>query len=117
MNVIVSLDGAVQGQGIKASVDDWLNIGSDSWGKTPNEIKAAAYQAAKVSGWKDAGLLQVIIRCWKMDEDMAKFTLETLKELEIQHPFQVDEIRKDESKPPVWKIKNCDKTLPFPEKT
>ncbi len=116
MNAIVSLNGSVQGQGVRVDADDWLNIGSETWQKTPPAVKAAAYQAALAVGWKEEGLFQIITRTWKVDEDMAKFTLDTLKELAAEYPFEVEELKKDESKPPVWKIKDCDRTLPFPEK-
>lgn len=116
MNVLVSLDGAVQGQGIKLSARDWLDIGSDTWATTSDQMKAAAYQAAKTRGWQDEGLLQIMIKCWgeRVDEDTAKFTLETLKELAQQYPVPVEELYKDTSPPPVFKIKGCDKTIPFP---
>lgn len=117
MNVLVSLDGSVQSQGIKVSARDWLDMGSETWTTTPDEVKAAAYQAAQVTGWKDDGLLKIMTKCWgpRVDEDTAQFTLQTLKDLAAQYPLPVEELKKDESKPPVWKIKGCDKTLPFPD--
>jgi hypothetical protein len=116
MNVLVMLDSAVQGQGIKLSARDWLDMGSETWQSTSDEAKAAAYQAAVLLGWKDEGLLKIMTGCWgpRVDEGTAKFTLEFLKDLAVIHPIAVEEVYKDESKPPVWKIKDCDKTLPFP---
>ena len=118
MNVLVSLDGSVQSQGVKVSARDWLDMGSETWATTPDETKAAAYQAAQVTGWKDEGLLKIMIQCWgpRIDEDTAKFTLETLKELAQQHPVAVEEVYKDETPAPVFKIKGCDRTIPFPPK-
>ena|ERR1019366_3625779 len=117
-NVIVSLDGSVQSQGVKVSVRDWLDIGSETWATTSDESKAAAYQAAQVTGWKDVGLIQLMMTAWgpRIDEDTAKFTLTVLKELSEQYPVAVEEVYKDESHPPVFKIKNCDRTIPFPTK-
>lgn len=116
MSVLVSLDGSVQSQGVKVSARDWLDMGSETWASTPDEVKAAAYQAAQVTGWKDSGLIKIMVDNWgpRIDEDTAKFTLETLKELAQQHPVAVEEVYKDETPAPVFKIKGCDKTLPFP---
>lgn len=116
MKVLVSLDGAVQSQGIKVNARDWLDMGSENWSTVPDAVKGAAYQAALAAGWKDEGLLKVITECWgeRIDEEGAKFTLETLKEFAAEHPCEVEEVKKDESKPPVWKIKDCNRTLPFP---
>lgn len=118
MNAIISLDGVVQRQGIKVSAADWLDMGSESFTKTPKEVKAAAYQAAKVAGWQDAGLLKIILDSWspRIDEHMAKFTIELLKDLAVLYPLEVIEVRKDDSAPPVFKINGCDKTIPFPPK-
>ncbi len=118
MNVLVSLDGSVQSQGIKVSARDWLDMGSETWATTSDETKAAAYQAAQVTGWKDAGLIKIMMECWgpRIDEDTAKFTLDTLKELAQQYPVEVEEVYKDDSPAPVFKIKGCDKTIPFPPK-
>jgi len=118
MNVLVSLDGSVQSQGIKVSARDWLDMGSETWAKTPDEVKAAAYQAAQVTGWQDAGLLKIMVDCWgpRIDIDAAKFTLETLKDLAQQYPVTVEEVYRDENPNPVFKIGGCDKTLPFPPK-
>ncbi len=114
---IISLDGVVQRQGIKVNAADWLDTGSESWRKTPDEVKAAAYQAAKAAGWKDAGLLKLMVDTWspRIDEDMAKFTLELLKDLAILFPKEVEQIKSDDTAPPVFKIKGCDKTIPFPK--
>ncbi len=116
---VISLDGSVQSQGIKVSVRDWLDMGSEGWSKTPEVVKAAAYQAAKVTGWQDAGLLKIMLDNWypRIDEDSAKFTLETLQDLAQKYPLGVEEVYKDENPQPVFKIKGCDKTIPFPEKT
>jgi len=53
MNVLLMLDGAVQGQGLKLSSRDWLDLGSETWSTTSDKDKAAAYQAVVVAGWKD----------------------------------------------------------------
>jgi len=118
MNVLVSLDSAVQSQKVKLNARDWLDMGSETWATTPDKAKAAAYQAAIVAGWKDEGLLKVMQNCWgpRIDEDTAKFTLQTLKELAQEHPFTVEEVYKDETPAPVFKIAGCDRKIPFPPK-
>jgi len=116
MNVLVSLDGSVQSQGVKVNARDWLDMGSPTWATTPDQVKAAAYQAAQVTGWKDDGLIKVMVNCWspRIDEDTAKFTLITLRELSQQYPVVVEEVYKDQSPLPVFKINGSDKTIPFP---
>lgn len=118
MSAIVSLDGSIQRQGVKVSARDWLDMGSETWAKTPDEVKALAYQAAQVTGWTDAGLIKLMTDTWgpRIDEDTAKFTLETLQELSKEHPAEVEEVYKDEAPAPVFKIAGCDKTVPFPPK-
>ncbi len=113
---IISLDGVVQRQGIKVSAADWLDMGSVSFSKTPDEVKAAAYQAAKAAGWKNAGLLKLMVDTWgpRVDEDTAKFTLELLKDLAILFPKEIEQVKEDKTTPPVFKIKGCEKTIPFP---
>lgn len=113
---IISLNGDIQRQGIKVDVEDWLDMGSKTWVTTPDAVKAAAYQAAMVVGWKDSGLLKIMMDTWpsRIDEDQAKVTLEVLQALAKKFPCGVEEIKKDTSSPPVFKIKGCDKTLPFP---
>ena len=119
MSAIVSLDGSVQRQGVKVSARDWLDIGSEIWATTPDKVKALAYQASQVTGWTDTGLIKLMVKTWgpRIDEDTAKFTIETLQELSKQHPAVVEEVYKDDSPPPVFKIAGCDKTVPFPPKS
>ena len=118
MNALVSLDGSVQSQGVKIGARSWLDMGSETWATTSDKTKATAYQAAQVTGWKDEGLIKVMVGCWgpRIDESTAKFTLDTLKEFAQQYPVAVEEVYKDETPPPVFKIKGCDKTIPFPPK-
>jgi hypothetical protein len=118
MSAIVSLDGSVQRQGIKVSARDWLDMGSETWAKTPDKVKALAYQAAQITGWTDAGLIKLMTGTWgpRIDEDTAKFTLETLRELSKENPADVEEVYKDDAPPPVFKITGCDKMIPFPPK-
>jgi len=116
MNVLTSLDGAVQRQGIKLEARDWLDIGSETWSKTSDYDKAAAYQAAKMVGWKDEGLKQVILRCWgeRFDASQADAVIEILQSLEKQHPLEIEELKKETHKD-TWKVQGIDKTFQFPE--
>jgi hypothetical protein len=117
--VIVSLNGDIQRQGIKLNIEDWMDMGSKTWAGTSAQAKAAAYQAAKVAGWQDTGLLKLMVSTWgpRVDEDQAKFTLEFLQDLAKLHPLAVEVLKKDEPKPPVFKVKGCEKTIPFPSET
>jgi hypothetical protein len=118
MNPLVSLDGAVQSQGIKLSCRDWLDMGSETWSTTSDKDKAFAYQAALATGWKDEGLLKLMVGAWKprVDEDVAKFTLQMLKDLVTEYPAQVEEVYKNTNPPPVFKVAGCDRQIPFPPK-
>jgi hypothetical protein len=113
-----SLNGDVQRQGIKLDVLDWLDMGSETWRTTPEKDKAAAYQAAKVSGWTDNGLMKLMVKAWgpRVDEDSAKTALEILQIFAELHPVPVEEVYKDEAAEPVFKIQGCERTLPFPPK-
>src|SRR5690242_16791250 len=98
MNVLIDLDGSVQSQGIKVVAADWLDIGSETWKKTPESVKAAAYQAALVTGWKDEGLIKIITDCWneRYDEDSAKLVIDILREYAKKYPVEIEEVYKTE---------------------
>jgi len=98
MSTLTALDGSVQSQGIKASFKDWLDIGSEEWQKTPDKVKAAAYQAAKVCGWRDEGLKQLILNQLtpRSDEFTAEFTLDILKKLAATYPVEQEQVYETE---------------------
>lgn len=88
-NPLTMLDSSVQGQGVKVSARDWLDMGSEGWAKVPNRAKAAAYQASKLAGWTDDGLKAVMLKEWspRVDDDTAIFVLNLLRELAKEYPF------------------------------
>lgn len=92
MKLIDALDGSVQSQRIKISARDWLDIGSAEWAKTPHAVKAAAYQAAKITGWTDAGLKNVMLKSWgpRIDEPMADYVLNLLSEWSKEYPLEAE---------------------------
>jgi len=113
-NPTSALDSSVQGQGVRVGFRDWLDIGSEGWKSTPDKVKAAAYQAAKLNGWTDKGLVSIIVHEFgpRVDEDMAKFTLDCLKDAEKEHPFEIVEEKKQHKD----LLKSGDISSPFPEK-
>lgn len=95
--VLETLDGNVQSQGIKVSHRDWLDMGSENWNKTPNNIKAFAYQAALSTGWCDDALIQNMISTYShLDENVLKITLSDLQELSKKFPACSEEIKTNE---------------------
>lgn len=90
MNPESSLNGCVQSQGIKVSLENWLVMGSKEWEETPNEVKAWAYQAAGVTGWTDAAIRMILIKkCPWFDNDMCTVVLNLLKEWVEEYPLKV----------------------------
>jgi len=89
--VIESINGSVQSQGIKVAVEGWLAIGSGEWEKTPDEVKALAYQAAKATGWTDKALIAAITRKWQhIDEHMMMFVIDSLQDLAKTYPAVIE---------------------------
>lgn len=109
------LDGTVQSQGIKVSCSGWLDIGSEEYSKTPDQVKAWAYQAAIISGWTDKGIKKVVLDNWgyRITETLADDILETLKLMALEFP--VEKEIKDNKIKSSFKISGCDTLLPFPE--
>jgi hypothetical protein len=99
MNPIAMLDGSVQSQGVRVSARDWLDIGSEGWKDTSNKVKAAAYQAAKITGWTDDGLKAIMVNTWgpRIDSDVASFTLNLLSEFAKEFPVEQEEVYKVEA--------------------
>jgi hypothetical protein len=87
-----TLNGCVQAQGVRVGIENWLIMGSPEWNETPDEVKAAAYQAAGVTGWTDAALKLIMQRkCPFMDEDMCSVVLNMLKEWAGEYPLEVQQ--------------------------
>jgi hypothetical protein len=86
------LNGCVQAQGIKVNIENWLIMGSEAWNKTPDNIKAWAYQAACITGWTDEALIHIATNKYKhIDADMAKITIDLLKDLSSEHKLEVEQ--------------------------
>jgi hypothetical protein len=115
MNKVSMINGSVQSQGIRVDVRDWLDMGSEGWRKTPEEIKAAAYQAAKVTGWTDKGICALILSEFgpRIDEFQANLTLELLKEYEAKYPLEQEVLENKEHKD-TWKVSGSETQFPFP---
>ena len=97
--VFGSLDGDVQSQGIKVGHRDWLDPGSEGYANLPDEVKAAAYQAAKVCGWDDSQLKSLMLQHYPhLDDQFMSLSIKTLVELEEKYPLQVDEVYDPEEK-------------------
>src|SRR5437660_953560 len=103
---LAMLDGSVQSQGIRVSARDWLDMGSEEWAKTDNRVKAAAYQAALVTGWTEDGLRSVMTHAWgpRVDDDVATFVLALLRELAEEFPVQVEDVYKVEPERPEMRL-------------
>lgn len=93
MSIVNFLDSAVQSMGLKISAAQWLDMGSAEYKNTPDEIKAAAYQAAVLKGFKRSGILAAVkeLAGKRYDDEVANFTVEMLKELSEKYPAKVQE--------------------------
>lgn len=113
MNAINSLNGSVHSQGIKIDHRAWLDMGSVEWKDTPDETKAAAYQAARVCGWTDEGLKSIIITEFapRIDHFMADVTIESLRELASANPIPVEEVYEVKKDRPVFKARGSNDTF------
>jgi len=95
--LLSSLDGSVQAQGIRVGHRDWLDMGSPGWQETEDNVKAAAYQAAHVTGWEDCRLQEIMQSCYcHITDHLMVTTIECLKELAEQYPLHVEELRDQE---------------------
>ena len=97
--VIDTLDGSVQAQGIKIKFPAWMVMGSPEWNKTPDNIKAHAFQAALVTGWSRISLTTAVCVVYEhIDIHMANFTVDVLEDLVMQYPLTVTERKKSPPK-------------------
>jgi hypothetical protein len=105
MNAVSSLNGSVYSQGVKVDHRAWLDMGSKEWMDTSDELKAAAYQAAKVCGWTDDGLKNIIVSSFspRIDHFTADVIIETLQELANKHPIPVEEVYEVKEDKPIFK--------------
>jgi len=94
-HMLSTLDGDVQSQGIQLSHRDWLDMGSEGWQSTPDEAKAAAYQAAlSVGGWDDGRLTSMMLRQYDhLQQSVVDLTLQTLHRLIDEHPLHVEDVK------------------------
>lgn len=91
--VLQSIQGNVHSQGVRVDIRAWLDPGSKEWGETPDEVKAAAYQAAQNCGWTDASLKANMMRSFgHIDSDLMDYVLKTLKDFSKEYPFSSKEI-------------------------
>lgn len=91
-NRLNSINGSVQSQGIKVNYKNWLDLSTKEWKETPDKVKAAAYQAAKLCGWKDEGLKTAIMSLPHIDQFIADATIETLKVLADKFPLPTEPV-------------------------
>jgi len=91
--VLQSLDGDVHSQGIKIDHRDWLDMGSESWSKTDDKLKAYAFQAAIVAGWDTNSIKDALKTNYKhLTDTIINITFETLQELSKQFPVEVETV-------------------------
>jgi hypothetical protein len=93
-HLLSSIDGDVQSQGIQLSHRDWLDMGSEGWQTTSDEVKSAAFQAAtKVGGWDIQQLKSVMLHQYPhLQESVIDLTLQTLQSLTEKHPLHVEDV-------------------------
>ncbi len=97
--IIDTLDGCVNAQGIKVKFPAWMVMGSKEWDATPDQIKAYAYQAAKVTGWTNESLVKAVCNVYEfVDVHMAKYTVSLLEDMTKQYPLEVENKKKESPK-------------------
>jgi len=97
--ILSMLDGSVQSQGIKVSHRDWLDMGSEGWQSTPDNVKAAAYQAALATGWVDGRLVEIMLGAHThLTDHMMKTTMEFLQQVAADYPLHIEIVNKTDAK-------------------
>lgn len=92
-----SLDGSVHSQGVKIKHRAWLDMGSEEWTTTPEEIKAAAYQASQATGWGETALKDMMIENYEhLSESTMDATIDFLKEMTEKYSLQIEEVNEEE---------------------
>lgn len=98
-HVLSSLDGDVNGQGIKINHRDWLDMGSESWVNTPENVKAAAFQAALATGWDVQQIKLILLQHYKhLKESTVNATIAILEEAAKKYPLAIEDVSK---RPPI----------------
>lgn len=94
--LVAQLDGAVQSQGVRVGARAWIDIGSKEWDATPEQVRAAAYQAAGITGWSDGAIGDIVLSafpfitpaCWE-------YTLKLLQDLAKKYPVSVEKTKNE----------------------
>ncbi len=93
-HVLSMLDGSVFSQGVKISHRQWLDMGSKEWSETSDKDKAAAYQAAKVTGWEEKAIRGLMLGVYgHLKESTLDMTFKLLEELVKLNPIEVEEVK------------------------
>lgn len=95
--VLSSLNGSVQESGIRVNVDAWLNMGSSEWKEIDDKTRAYAYQAAKMHGWSEGALRDIVkTYCPDFKPDFVDYIFSHLNYLTETYPTK--EIKKNDRK-------------------
>lgn len=93
-SLVSQLDGSVQSQGVRLSCRAWLDMGSREWQETDNKTRAAAYQAAKVTGWTDESIADIVRSAFPhIMASVLEYTLKQLVKWSEEYPVQVEVLR------------------------
>ncbi len=92
-DVLASLDGNVHSQGVKIGHRAWLDLGSKEWDGTPDSVKAAAWQAAKVTGWQEETLKALMVDGYgHITDTTISMAISLLKSWESEYPLDVENV-------------------------
>jgi hypothetical protein len=96
-NILTSLEGDIQSQGIRISASAWLDFGSEDWKKTSDKAKAYAYQAAKITGWSETAIRNIASHFFPHHKpDFQDYIFSHLRFLESQYPAEIIETQTTE---------------------
>lgn len=96
--VLSQLEGSVQSQGIRLSAAAWLDLGSKDWREANDQDRAAAYQAATVTGWTDDAIKDIMRQaCPHILPSIMDHTIRVLHDLAAKFPVAVEQIGPDTS--------------------
>lgn len=89
--VLSQLDGAVQSQGVRIGALAWLDLGSKEWAETDDKTRAAAYQAAQVTGWTEESLKDTMRQAYPhILPSVLDYTFGVLRRLSQSYPVVVE---------------------------
>lgn len=102
-----SLIGDLSSQGVKTDYRGWLDMGSVQWLETTKQEKGIAYQAAKLVGYQDEGLIQIILKEFspRIDQFSAEITIETLKDYAQEFPVEVEQVYEVKEDNPIFQLR------------